>query len=275
MSEQYRPTGFSFLPPVVKNLLIINGLFYLGMITLKQVYQVDLSDYLGLHYFGSDLFRPYQFLTYMFMHSFQFDHILFNMFALWMFGSAVENTWGGKRFLIYYLITGVGASIMHYGIMYFEMKPTLDAINMMMENLNVEEVKSFVVNDHFITSESKEAVLRGLSSVNPSEGMQAAASFLSEYKTLFLNAPNVVGASGAVFGLLLAFGMLFPNSMIYIYFFIPMKAKYFVLLYGALELFFGVTGSQSNVAHFAHLGGMIFGFILIMYWRKTNSFGRF
>ena len=105
--------------------------------------------------------------------------------------------------------------------------------------------------------------------------VKESLTFMAEYKSMFLNSPNVVGASGAVFGLLLAFGMLFPNSMIYIYFFIPLKAKYFVMIYGALELFFGVTNTDSNVAHFAHLGGMLFGFLLIVFWRKTNSFRKY
>jgi len=116
------------LPPVVKNLLIINALFFLATIAFQKVYNIDLADYLGLHYFGAEKFSPYQFITYMFMHG-NFSHILFNMFALWMFGNVLENYWGPKRFLIYFIVTGIGAALVHYIVFYFEISPVLSAIN--------------------------------------------------------------------------------------------------------------------------------------------------
>lgn len=243
--EQYRPRGFSFLPPVVKNLLIINGLFFLATMTFDSVYKIKLADYLGLHFFQSELFKPWQYLTYMFMHA-DINHIFFNMFALWMFGYALENLWGGKKFLFYYLATGIGAAI-------------------------IQTIVNYVTFIHY----------RSL--INPADiqmvydnGLQLIQQNLNYSDTNIGNFNEVlnsvtVGASGAVFGILLAFGMMFPNQEIYLYFLFPIKAKWFVLLYGIAELIFGVTNTQSNIAHFAHLGGMLFGFILIQMWKKNNQ----
>lgn len=280
--QQFRPGGFNILPPLVKNLLIINALFYLATIALGSTFNIDLYKILGLHFPGAIDFRPYQFITYMFMHG-GFAHLFFNMFALWMFGNVLENVWGPRRFLIYYFVTGLGAALIHYGILYIEMLPTLQSVNAVLQNPDHESLKTFLESDQFmITSQEIQNNFRifrtnynDLINTDPQQAMVEAVNFLNEYKVSFLNAPVVVGASGAVFGILLAFGMLFPNSLIYIFFAIPIKAKYFVMIYGAMELYFGITtrGGGSNVAHFAHLGGMIFGYFLIRYWRsKGNRF---
>ena len=223
MDNQFRPQGFSILPLVVKNLLIINGLFYLATVAMDMVWHVDLSDYLGLHYIGASDFRPYQFVTYMFMHG-NFAHIFFNMFALWMFGNTLENAWGPKRFLIFYFVCGIGAGLTQELVQYIQLSDIIE---------------------HY------QYVNLGNRSVTVDE---------------YLNMLTTVGASGAVYGILLAFGMMWPNSRIYIYFAIPIKAKWFVIIYGLLELFSGFS-SVDNVAHFAHVGGMVFGLILILYWR--------
>ena len=273
--DQYRPTGFNILPPVVKNLLIINGLFFLATLVTGTKFGFDLTDMLGLHYFQAEKFRPYQFITYMFMHG-GLMHILFNMFALWMFGNAIENIWGPKKFLIYYLVTGIGAAITHYVVFYFEISPVMTAIDAYLnnptpENLNVFlnsgyfKVMSVEVQDNFNLFREQ---YNQLLFTDPTRALQMSVDFISQYKIDFLNAPVVVGASGAVFGILLAFGMMFPNALIYVYFAIPVKAKYFVIIYGAIELFSGVYDTGSNVAHFAHLGGMIFGYLLLLYWKK-------
>lgn len=273
--EQFRPTGFRILPPVVKNLLIINGLFFLATVATGTRYGFDLTDILGLHYFAAEKFKPYQIITYMFMHG-GFAHIFFNMFALWMFGNALENIWGPKKFLIYYLITGIGAAITHYVVFYFEISPVLHAIDNYLNEPSPENLNIFLNSGYFkITSPELNDSFNyfrdqynSLVNVNPARATQLSLDFISEYKTEFLNAPVVVGASGAVFGILLAFGMIFPNALIYLYFAIPIKAKYFVILYGAIELFSGVFNKGSNVAHFAHLGGMVFGYFLLIYWKK-------
>lgn len=271
----FRPTNM-MLPPVVKNLLIINGLFFLAYIVLQYSHNIDLNQIFGLHFWRAEKFEPYQFITYMFMHA-SFMHIFFNMFALWMFGRMLENYWGPKRFLIYFLITGIGASLIHYGVFYFEIKPTLQAVNDYLANPGLEKFIGFIESSRFElgTGEMYNNYLSFRQEYNavvvddPSKALSLSVDYMTQYKVDFLNAPVVVGASGAVFGILLAFGMLFPNSVIYLYFAIPIKAKYFVMIYGALELFAGLSNQAGdNVAHFAHLGGMIFGFFLIKYWKK-------
>lgn len=277
--QQYRPNSFNVLPTVVKNLLIINGLFFLATIALEN--QIDLTDKLGLHYPFSEKFQPHQIITYMFMHG-GFMHILFNMFALWMFGKTLENYWGPKRFLTYYIITGIGAAICHYAVVYFQIQPTLDIVNTYIANPTQQAFTDFLNSDYFkLTSMDMVNHYNDLipthfnaavTANNNVEALGISVDYMESFKTDFLNAPLVVGASGSVFGILLAFGMLFPNTMLYIYFAIPIKAKWFVILYGAIELFSGIANSASdNVAHFAHIGGMLFGFILIMYWKKKSN----
>ena len=245
MSQQIRPGGFNILPPVVKNLLIINGLFFLATMALGR-YGIDLVELLGLFIPQSEYFRPHQLVSYIFMHG-GMNHIFFNMFALWMFGNAIENYWGGKRFLIYYMVTGLGAGFIHLGVMEFQLFSVL-------KELSFDQIE-------MVKSEGS-AVLQA--------GQNYSESALAQLN-LLLNTPTV-GASGSVFGLLLAFGMMFPNAQIYLYFLFPIKAKYFVIGYGLIELFSGISNrAGDNVAHFAHLGGMIFGFILIKFWQKKGS----
>ena len=229
MDNQFRPQGFSILPLVVKNLLIINGIFFLATIAMDMVWHVDLAQYLGLHYIGASDFQPYQFVTYMFMHG-SFGHLFFNMFALWMFGNAIENAWGPKRFLFFYMVCGIGAGLTQELVQYIQLNDIVQ---------NYEYVR---LNNRSIP--------------------------VDEY----LNMLTTVGASGAVYGILLAFGMMWPNSRIYLYFLIPIKTKWFVLIYGLLELFSGFS-SIDNVAHFAHVGGMVFGLLLILYWKNGGTAG--
>ncbi len=241
----YRPSSFSHLPEVVKNLLIINGLFFLATITLDDM-GFDMYHLFGLHQFQSDDFMPHQLVTHIFMHG-NLTHLIFNMFALWMFGKVLENVWGGKRFLIYYMITGVGAAIIHLGVSQYEIMSLQAQISTTDLSRLLDDGKYILENNQNYT--------------NPIIGKL----------NLLIHTPTV-GASGAVFGVLLAFGMLFPNALLYIYLAIPIKAKYFVILYGILELYAGISNNPAdNVAHFAHLGGMIFGFLLIKYWKKSSN----
>jgi len=218
----YRPSFAPRLPIVVKNLLIINGLFFLATLMISEDFMYGTF---AAFYFDSPLFRVWQPITYMFMHG-SFFHILFNMYAVFMFGSAVESVWGPKRFLQYYMFTGLGALALHMGV-------------------NAVEVYQ----------------LTGAVTIDP------RASALPQEVLNIYQGP-IVGASGAVFGLLLAFGMMFPNvELMMIFLPIPIKAKYFVILYGLAELFMGIASFQGdNIAHFAHVGGMLFGFILIKIW---------
>ncbi|MFA4852067.1 MAG: rhomboid family intramembrane serine protease [Bacteroidales bacterium] len=246
--EQYRPTGFRILPPVVKNIIIINVLLYLAAKAFESAFKINLTDTLGMHYFGSEKFRPYQIITYMFMHG-GFGHIFFNMFAVWMFGNVLENYWGPKRFLFYYMVTGIGAILIQMLITYLQ-------ISNLELKMSQEQINS-------VLSEGYNAFQQGKNFADPQMGKL----------NLLYNIPTV-GASGAIFGVLLAFGMLFPNSLIYVYFAIPIKAKWFVIIYGAIELYSGIANNPGdNVAHFAHLGGMLFGIILILYWKKRFKGG--
>ena len=234
----YSPGNFNELPVVVKNLLIINGLLFLATISLSNL-GIDLVKIFGLHQFQSNDFRPHQIITHLFMHG-SFTHLFFNMFALWMFGKILENIWGQKKFLIYYMITGIGAAAIHLIFCQYQI-------------INISNQIPDLVN---IAIEGK---------YNPSIP-------LSKKLTQLIITPTV-GASGAVFGLLLAFGMLFPNALLYLYFAIPIKAKYFVIGYGLIELYAGISNNPAdNVAHFAHLGGMIFGYFLIKYWKKDTNY---
>jgi len=265
MSNEIRAGGFNILPTVVKNLLIINGLFFLAKIVLASKF--DLDAIFGLHYFAASDFHVWQIITYMFMHG-DFGHLFFNMFALWMFGASVENAWGERRFLCYYLITGIGAAMIHYLIIYFQIHSSLSLIDAFLTAPSVDTFSQLANVDRI----NQAAIAQNLLylQAHPS----AVTEFVPQieaFRETFLNSFNIIGASGSVFGLLLAFGMMYPNSEIYVYFLLPIKAKWFVVIYGALELMYGVLGSADGVAHFAHLGGMLFGFLLIMVWRHYDS----
>jgi membrane associated rhomboid family serine protease len=237
----YRP-AFNSIPVVVKNLIIVNVLMLLGTFMLDKS-DINLYTYLGLHFPLSDKFRPHQIFTHMFMHG-DITHLFFNMFALYMFGRVLESIWGPKRFLLFYLVTGIGAALIHSAVNFIEYYSVTS-------KLSVEEIEYVKEIGYGIWAEGK----------NFSNELPAKLNLL-------LNTPTV-GASGAVFGILLGFGMLFPNTQLMLLFPpIPIKAKYFVIGYGVIELFLGIRGG-GNVAHFAHLGGMIFGYFMIKYWNKT------
>ena len=219
------------LPAVTKNLLIINVLCFFGNIVARR-YGVDLNDMLGLHFFLASDFKLYQLVTYMFMHA-DFQHIFFNMFAVWMFGRTLEQVLGPKRFLTYYMVCGIGAGLVQELVQYIQFATVLSQYD---------------------------SVNTGISIIPMHE---------------YLNLMTTVGASGAVYGILLAFGMSFPNSQMFVFPIpFPIKAKYFVIGYALIELVSGLGASGDGIAHFAHLGGMIFGFVLILYWRKKRNNGQ-
>lgn len=222
---QYNRGGFfANIPLVIRNIIIINAF----MLILTMINREFMLQRFALFYPASPFFKPWQIISHIFMHG-NFGHLLFNMYALWMFGSVLEQLWGPKKFLLYYLVTGLGAAALHMGVQWIEASSLVSKIN-----------------------------------ENGVEAMQA----LTRYRML-MNTPTV-GASGAVYGILLAYGMLFPNNELRIIFLpIALKAKYFVIIFAVIELVLGLVGG-GNIAHFAHLGGMIFGFILVRYWRKRN-----
>lgn len=217
------------MPTVTKNLIIINVLVFFGTFVALR-YGIDLKDYLSLHFFLASDFNPAQLITYMFMHG-GFTHIFFNMFAVFMFGSVLERTWGPKRFLFYYILCGIGAGLIQEGVQYVQ----------------------------YITEYSQYTQVNIGSGIIPMEE--------------FLNMMSTVGASGAVYAILLAFGMTFPNNHLFVFPIpFPIKAKFFVIGYALIELYSGIANNPAdNVAHFAHLGGMLFGLLLILYWRKKDK----
>ena len=235
---------YTNIPAVTKNLLIINVLFWFA--TLYMSAKMDLTGMLGLHYPASKAFRLYQLVTYMFMHA-SFMHIFFNMFAVYMFGRIIESVWGSKRFFTYYMITGIGAGVVNIIVAYLRIKS-------IESNLDVETVAMVYREGLDIIRQEKQYVDPVLRQLN-----------------MLINS-TTVGASGAVFGILLAFGMMFPNMPLYIIPIpFPIKAKYLVTFYGFIELFAGIANfSFDNIAHFAHLGGMLFGLIMVLYWRKKD-----
>jgi membrane associated rhomboid family serine protease len=238
--------GFLSLPTVVKNLIMINAIMLLAYWIVSSTLGYDLNGILGLYFPKSESFKPLQILTHMFMHA-GFWHLFFNMYALFMFGQVLENVWGPKRFLIYYLVCGLGAALVHESVIAFE-------YSNLVKQLSIEQVQT-VLSD-------------GASLLSRNRGFSDPAM---QKLQILLNTPTV-GASGAVFGILLAFGMLFPNTQLMLLFPpIPIKAKYFVLAYGGIELYLAFAQPGSNIAHAAHLGGMLFGYILIRYWRKTTK----
>jgi len=248
MNERLSP--FAHIPPVVKNLLIINIIFYIATLMFGGPM---MTQVLGVHYFDSPDFRIWQVITYMFMHDYSsLFHILFNMFALYTFGSSIEYIMGSKRFLNFYLITGLGAL----------------ALQLLVQSFEVYSITGSAVNNGSFMVDS----LKRTISFNPDLiSKDQASTLLGIYLT------PMVGASGAIFGLLIAFGMLFPNAELFIMFIpVPVKAKYIIPVYVLLELFLGVKQfSGDSVAHFAHLGGALFGFILVKMWhlkRRDNFY---
>lgn len=259
---------FKNLPTVTKNLLIING----GLLALTYLIGnagIDLYEWLGLYYFKSEFFMPFQFITHMFMHG-SLVHLLFNMYALLLFGSILERVWGPKRFLFYYLFTGLGAAALHTGVNWFMIHDFYAAVQDFLVNPQLENFKTLALNhnsDFAIMQVKPEAIIRNWESYSSVD----IRGYVDTALNAKMNIPTV-GASGAVFGLLLAFGVMFPNAPLQIIFIpIKFKAKWFVIGYGALELISGLRNAAGdNVAHFAHLGGMLFGFILLKYWYKGN-----
>ncbi|WP_017256746.1 rhomboid family intramembrane serine protease [Pedobacter arcticus] len=273
--REMRPLGNTLFPPVVKNLLIINGIFFFATYVFQNNFGFDLSEHLALFYPASEKFRIWQLITHLFMHA-NIGHIFSNMFALWMFGAILENFLGSKKFLNYYLLTGIGASLLFLGVQAIEITPLQSSAEIYTANPTISNYNNFVKEE---VPESIQPDFNRIGEYwakNPEsvDAKKASVSIVNSYLNAKLNTP-VVGASGAVFGILLAFGMLFPNTLIYIYFFLPMKAKYLVILYGLFELYSGMANNPGdNVAHFAHLGGMLVGFILIKLWniKRPDAF---
>lgn len=220
------------IPPIIKNIIIINLLVFLAQQTLGARIEQEILNRFALHDVSSYFFGPHQLITYLFLHG-SWPHVLMNMFVLWMFGSILEDYWGPKRFLTFYIVCGIGAAVAQLAVQHMDMADTWR-----------------MIHEAPMTEELKEALQ-------------------DPYKVI--NQPTL-GASGAVFGCMAAFGYLFPNNeLLIIPIPFPIKAKWLVLGYAAIELFAGLEPSQSdNVAHWAHLGGGLIGLLLVIYWNRNN-----
>lgn len=238
---------FQNLPPVTKNLLIINVLIWAVMALVPSL-GASLERLLSLHYFSSPGFNFAQLFTYMFLHA-NFMHLFFNMFGLVMFGGIIERAMNSQRFLFYYVSCGLFAALVQMGVYAIMISHYQDLVSPREWD--------------YIVSEGWRLMQQGYTFTDPTAG-----------KINMLVNGSMVGASGAIYGVILAFGMLFPNQPIYLMFIpVPIKAKYMVIGYGVLELLFGISNNAAdNVAHFAHLGGMVAGVALILYWKKKGVF---
>ena len=244
--------GFlSQMPPVTKNLIIINVLVWLVEVIFPTFGHNGIIRHLGLHYVGASDFNPAQILTYMFVHDQKsMFHIFFNMFTLFFFGPMLERVWGSKRFFIYYMICGIGAALIQEGVWALTWENEYFQILASQHHTGVETIR--------------QEVERRIAS-----GDTSLINYMDAFKSMYM---VTVGASGAIFGLLLGFAFVFPNMPLYLFFIpIPIKAKYMVAGYAVIEFFFGVTQTMNTVAHFAHLGGMLFGLAILLYWKHKGT----
>ena len=273
---EFRPSRFEILPTVVKNLLIINGLFFLAQNTLGgQGAGFSFENVFALHAWQSPLFKPWQLVTHMFLHG-DFGHIFGNMLALYMFGAVLENLWGPKRFLTFIIICGLGAALMHLLFLSYELVPMMkDYTDILVERASNSGQTTALFNFGMKHPHAFEqnADLVGIVANNPNnvEASNALFQYVSSYYEANLNTATL-GASGAVFGILAAFVYLFPNTYIYLYFLVPIKAKWLGIGYFTWELFFAIRNSAGdNIARWAHVGGAIVGLIIVMTWNKKNK----
>lgn len=254
MYNSYRKDNWwHSIPPVTRNLIIINVIVWLAEV-LVPGFSRTLVDRLGLHIIGSALFYPFQLITYMFMHDpGNIAHILFNMFTLWMFGRILEQVWGAQRFLIFYMVCGIGAGLVQEGVWALTWQ---------------HDYVSGIAKINGLTYDHAKQIVDAAVAAGEANWINAIADFKSQMCT--------IGASGAIYGILLGFAFTFPDMPLYLFFIpVPIKAKYMVIGYGVIEFLLGVSGSVSSVAHFAHLGGMIFGVIMLLYWKKKGTLHRY
>ncbi len=260
------------ITPTVKNLLIANfGIYVIGAFLTAQ-YGIDINDYFGLHSYFSQRFQIYQFVTYIFMHA-SLGHIFSNMFGLFIFGPLLERFWGGKRFMFFYLFTGIGAGLSYWAINAYEVYHLKDAVAFYLQHPNPNEfVKLLSSYDRALLRDHLEQINQF--SEYP-ENADAIAWSKAKALEIYYYASHfaMVGASGSIYGVLMAFGLIFPNTLMQYFFIpIPIKAKYIVTFYGLSALYMQIKSApDDNVAHFAHLAGMVFAFILVRYWNKRRD----
>jgi len=267
---EFRPSRFEILPIVIKNLLIINVLFFLAQKTFVTS-GVDLEDWLGLHHLKSPLFEPWQIVTHLFLHG-NFMHLFSNMFALWMFGTHLETLWGPKRFLTFYFLCGIGAGLIQLAFLWYDFQPLVSEFLQLKEHVTPDGVINFFNKYGINSSNHNNGVIINNYLSEPDNGSNISGVVQAISDTAYGLINNAtIGASGAVFGILAAFVYLFPNTNLYFYFLFPVKAKWVGLAYFGFEIYSGVLNSTGdNIAHWAHIGGGLVGFLLVLTWNKKN-----
>lgn len=286
----FRPQRFEILPPVVKNLLMVNGIVFLATIILAKQ-GIDLSNYLALHHWASEKFRVWQLLTHMFMHGnvgglnprydMSFMHLFSNMFALWMFGSMLETYHGGQRFLFFYIVSGIGASIFYLAVLNYQLGDYRELIQLFNSHISYDEYTTYLNKHFYIKGSQLYSIVHDIQdqwSKHKSPGVEFTNSVADGLRG-FLNLQQeipIVGASGAVFAVLFAFAYQFPDIEFFVMPFpFPIKVKYMVTVYALGELITGIMNSAGDhVAHFAHLGGIVVAFLIIKTWNLSNRISR-
>jgi len=259
------------LTPAAKNILIINGIIFIlsDFIGLRTY----IIENFGMRYFHSENFQPYQILTYMWVHA-GFGHLFSNMFSVLVFAPILEKVWGSKKFLIFYLVTGIGAGILYSGINYYENYSFEVKVKSYEQNPSPESFRKLVINNSSEYYNQLYDFIDSYEQNRSNSNDNLSIAYANDLLKVKSDVP-MVGASGAVFGILLAFAMLFPNMKLILLFPpIPVKAKYLVLVYGIYELWSEINRMPGdNIAHFAHLGGMLIGYLILIYWkRKYGTF---
>lgn len=267
---EFRPSRFEILPLIIKNLLIINVLFFLAQQAFEAKGSISLEDLFGLHHVRSPLFQPWQIITHMFLHG-SLGHLFANMFALWMFGSVLENMWGPKRFITFYFLCGLGAALIQLASLWYQFHDVLSLFLTIKNQPTPDTVSLFFHQYGLVDSEKGASLLNAyLSEPSNVQISNQVVAYISDITYTAISNPTI-GASGAVFGILAAFVYLFPNTHIYLYFLVPIKAKWIGLGYFGYEIFSAIQNSPgNNIAHWAHVGGGIVGFLLVITWNKTN-----
>lgn len=267
---QYRPSSYQNLPTVIKNLLIINVLVFLAQATLSNSGGINMEALFGLHHVKSPLFQPWQIITHLFLHG-GFMHLVYNMFALWMFGSELEDMWGPKRFLTFYFLCGIGAALIQLLWLWFQWHDLVNQFYAVKLHPGTDAFTAFYskfgLNEH---QGAASALQNYLSDPANGSAKSQVIEYISAFTYSVLSEPTI-GASGAVFGVLAAYIFLFPNRQLYFYFFIPVRAKWIGLAYFGYEIVSAFQNNPTdNIAHWAHIGGGLVGFLLVLTWNRTD-----
>lgn len=272
---EFRPSRFEILPTVIKNLLIVNVLFFIAQNTVGATGGLfDMLDVLALHHVKSPLFRPWQLITHMFLHA-SFLHLFFNMFMLWTFGSVLENIWGPKRFLTFYILCGLGAALLHLTVLWYNYHSLLNDFLALKLNPSQDEIIMFYKKYGLADDPSASVLIKNyLADVDDKINLEHVVNYISNLTYRVISMPTI-GASGAVFGVMAGFVYLFPNSLVVIpmpiLILYPIKAKWIGAIYFGIEIYQGIQNSSGdNVAHWAHIGGGIVGFLLVITWNRTK-----